>query len=297
MSAAQNNSVAIIRIKRRIDEEPLNAFVLNCKRQKTKNEISTTEQNSKESKTVLKFAGTVNEIADTTKHISKITKEQAKVIFKKPHSLDAVKYRMGVNKQKSQNNRFKIINCTRSLNESDGKEENKNLTIVDVEKEQATTTSSETFVYDLYVSEKNASPIDYSENIEEWMVEEYTSPTFLSDLDSDESNWDDDEDSNDEANWRNDYPEEESDYSDESDEEFNRLVERFDRELCMSMDEEESDECKDNENETDTSISSTNSSHYGYYGSDNNRHEDDYYGSDECDSDLGEYENDGYYSE
>lgn len=45
---------AVIRVKRRITEEPLDAFVLNCKRQKIE------ENNSDETSTILKFAGTVN---------------------------------------------------------------------------------------------------------------------------------------------------------------------------------------------------------------------------------------------
>lgn len=55
---------AVIRVKRRIDEEPQNAFVLNCKKRKT-DELSSNHQhssslsNSCETKTILKFAGTV----------------------------------------------------------------------------------------------------------------------------------------------------------------------------------------------------------------------------------------------
>lgn len=56
----QKNPVAIIRMKRHINEEPLDAFVLNCKRRKTDNEPGAAGPS--ESSTILKFAGTVNEV-------------------------------------------------------------------------------------------------------------------------------------------------------------------------------------------------------------------------------------------
>lgn len=57
---------AVIRVKRRIDEEPLSAFVLNSKRRRLdENEAasSTVEglANKEELSTLLKFAGTINE--------------------------------------------------------------------------------------------------------------------------------------------------------------------------------------------------------------------------------------------
>lgn len=57
-------SSAVVRVKRRIDEEPLNAFVLNCKRRKVdeeKNEHDASMLMDKdETSTILKFAGTVD---------------------------------------------------------------------------------------------------------------------------------------------------------------------------------------------------------------------------------------------
>lgn len=49
---------AVIRLKRHLSEEPVEALVINCKRQK-RNESDETEE--KETKTVLKFAGTIKE--------------------------------------------------------------------------------------------------------------------------------------------------------------------------------------------------------------------------------------------
>lgn len=54
---------AIIRVKRRIDEEPLNAFVLNCKKRKCDDGEATSSTNDTNtddtSRTIVKFAGTV----------------------------------------------------------------------------------------------------------------------------------------------------------------------------------------------------------------------------------------------
>lgn len=56
---------AVIRVKRRIDEEPLNAFVLNCKKRKTvhdaNNEKEVNEVTDEEVSTILRFAGTVKD--------------------------------------------------------------------------------------------------------------------------------------------------------------------------------------------------------------------------------------------
>lgn len=48
---------AVVRVKRLLDEEPLDAVVLNCKRRKTEKSGSSSESLA----AVLKFAGTVND--------------------------------------------------------------------------------------------------------------------------------------------------------------------------------------------------------------------------------------------
>lgn len=55
---------AVIRVKRRVDEEPLNAFVLNCKKRKVDDGSAEAQEpslleNKDETTTILKFAGTV----------------------------------------------------------------------------------------------------------------------------------------------------------------------------------------------------------------------------------------------
>lgn len=55
---------AVIRVKRRIDEEPMNAFILNCKRprydENGANSVSNDAANIQETSTIVKFAGTVS---------------------------------------------------------------------------------------------------------------------------------------------------------------------------------------------------------------------------------------------
>lgn len=51
---------AIVRVKRRLDEEPLEAVILSCKKRKLNNDV--TEQ-AELSTTLLKFAGTIKEVS------------------------------------------------------------------------------------------------------------------------------------------------------------------------------------------------------------------------------------------
>lgn len=90
-----------------------------------------------------------------------------------------MKSRVEQNKEKSQNNRFKIVNYTRTL-DTEETENNQKLTIVDVEKERnvpnvASTSSAisshsnvseEPFVYDLYIAEANETILQNPESID-----------------------------------------------------------------------------------------------------------------------------------
>lgn len=54
---------AVVRLKRRFDEEPLEALVLACKRKKTEDLATTKDENP--FTTILNFAGTVNNRVNT----------------------------------------------------------------------------------------------------------------------------------------------------------------------------------------------------------------------------------------
>jgi len=55
---------AVVRLKRRCDEEPLEAVLLACKRKKTEGDLETTK-NESPFQTILKFAGTVKNQVNT----------------------------------------------------------------------------------------------------------------------------------------------------------------------------------------------------------------------------------------
>lgn len=52
-------SLPVVRVKRRITEEPLSAFVLNCKKPKLDESNNLQEEHKEEISAILKFAGTV----------------------------------------------------------------------------------------------------------------------------------------------------------------------------------------------------------------------------------------------
>lgn len=94
-----------------------------------------------------------------------------------------MKNRLDENREKSQQNRFKIVNYTRALSETpeQSSPSSKNLTIVDVEKdrnlasEAATTSgqsnsysdiSDEPFVYDIYIADVESSEQLYPDSLD-----------------------------------------------------------------------------------------------------------------------------------
>lgn len=100
----------------------------------------------------------------------KLSKEDAKeLVAKKPPASNRMEKNRALHKQMAQNGRFKIVNCTRTLEETAS---NSAVTVLDVEKEKSVsptttantlakeTTSStaapdedDRFVYDVYVQE------------------------------------------------------------------------------------------------------------------------------------------------
>ncbi|XP_058058926.1 probable RNA polymerase II nuclear localization protein SLC7A6OS [Anopheles bellator] len=136
----------VIRLKRRVDEDPLNAFVLNCKRQRVAGTAAADESNANadESSTILKFAGTFTQADGITSHLQSIHKDQAKDAVSRVHRPNIKSRNRLAAKQHAQNDRFRIVNCTRSLTDqteavADGGGSIPSLTtIVDVERDGAT---------------------------------------------------------------------------------------------------------------------------------------------------------------
>ncbi|XP_073824047.1 female sterile (2) ltoPP43 isoform X2 [Musca autumnalis] len=142
---------AVIRVKRRIDEEPLSAFVLNSKRRRLENEeavdggnAATALTNKEELSTLLKFAGTINEQDDTaTTQFARLSKDEAKELVlrktRKPGNITE-KSRQEM-RRNLQEQRFRVVNCLRTTlddNESNANEKSKEITIVDIEKQHTT---------------------------------------------------------------------------------------------------------------------------------------------------------------
>lgn len=174
---------AVIRLKRRVDEDPLNAFVLNCKRQRVCSESSqqpdpsTTNGNdcpSAETSTVLKFAGTFENAENIPAHLQqRLTKEEAKDVISRVHRPNIASRNRSAHRQTAQNNRFRVVNCTRSFSYDEAAE---GTTIVDVERDVAAVPTSsksddppcsssstaaaavqeQNYVYDLYVADESA---------------------------------------------------------------------------------------------------------------------------------------------
>ncbi|KAJ6649265.1 putative RNA polymerase II nuclear localization protein SLC7A6OS [Pseudolycoriella hygida] len=228
---------AVIRVKRRIDESPQNAFVL--KKRKTDDHSNNPQNysllsNNCETNTILKFAGTLNSQDDSiTSHISKLTKEEAKTITSKKRvpTNPTVRSREET-KQSSQENRFKIVNCYRALSENQG-DESKSITVVDVEsntpadddvsplcssptstrqRQDDASISANNFVYDLYFADNN-DLTEMDTNLVNDLVSLHAFDDIESRLSDHYTDSDHSEDSNSESNWRNDYPDED-DYED-----------------------------------------------------------------------------------
>uniref|UniRef100_A0A182WGW1 Probable RNA polymerase II nuclear localization protein SLC7A6OS n=1 Tax=Anopheles minimus TaxID=112268 RepID=A0A182WGW1_9DIPT len=131
----------VIRLKRRVDEDPLNAFVLNCKRQRVEGATGEEDDNANAAgagtSTILKFAGTFTKADGIASHIQNIHKDQAKDALSRVHRPNITSRNRLAAKQSAQNSRFKIVNCTRSIAtvDSDASDNPITTTIVDVERE------------------------------------------------------------------------------------------------------------------------------------------------------------------
>lgn len=221
---------AVIRVKRRITDEPFDKFVLNCKRQKTSHDdeiganATVLEPNSDDTKTILKLAATVSAEDDIHSHLTRLRKCDAEELARKVRKPQSVINKLREQmKDDSQNARYKVINCFRSL-DNDANVKNahvigsRDITIVDVVKEDVEVTPNnvvaataqsavhgdDKFVYDLYLVEKGEQPTEIDVN--NYTIRPFDDLVYQANDDTLNDSDCDSEDSNDEANWRNDYP-------------------------------------------------------------------------------------------
>lgn len=225
---------AVIRVKRRITDEPFDKFVLNCKRLKTShgsendsNEATVADgaKQTDDTKTILKLAATVSTEDDLKEHLTKLRKVEAEEIVRKVRKPDRVINKLREQfKDDAQNQRFKVINCFRSIDDTVDEvakgSAQQNITIVDVIKEDqpqiqpninqmdATTAAIDPcdskFVYDLYLVQSGEQPTEI--DINNYTIRPFDDLIYQANDDTLNDSDMDSEDSNDEAHWRNEYP-------------------------------------------------------------------------------------------
>lgn len=160
---------AIIRVKRRLEDDPVEALLLSFKKRRTD------EDEEKSEFTLLQFTGTVDDKVRKTLLFSIITKcllqndeetipkalntlktkSEFAGLFKKG-STDFIGKRRDESRHQSKENRFKILSCNRRIIPVDAEGGfGSNITIVDVHNEiedepEASACAEPKYVYDLY---------------------------------------------------------------------------------------------------------------------------------------------------
>ncbi|CAD6222358.1 GSCOCG00000931001-RA-CDS [Cotesia congregata] len=205
----------ILRVKRRNSDEPLDALIIACKKRKVDAEAAEVADPKEPLKTVVKFAGTVqNQEVNAAKEIAKtLTTSQLKANYKQ-HSVDVLNKTRTQKQEDSRENRYKFVNCFREIESSDtdGKDNDLSMTLIDVEDSVSCTKKAEgtdlpdctEFVFDVYcIMENSIKLLDDSFTIEPYNDEMVFDEKYR---ENGEFSEDDSEDSNCESNWKNDYP-------------------------------------------------------------------------------------------
>lgn len=212
---------AILRVKRRINEEPLDALIIACKRPKiAEKDEAEAGEDSCPVNTIAKFAGTIENSEDNVvEHLVKtLGKDELEANFKQ-HPVDILKKLREVRKKASADNRYRVVNCHRSLDTSNIEEfEDKVMTLIDAEdigsvKNDSNKEEDLNYVYDLYYAKTESDMfIDNMVSVhtldQQLVFDTYRNGDDVSDHEHES------DDSNSESNWRNDYPD--SDHSEES---------------------------------------------------------------------------------
>ncbi|KAI4504578.1 hypothetical protein M0802_000128 [Mischocyttarus mexicanus] len=207
---------AVLRVKRRCDEEPSNALIITCKKSKTKEDEGAENASDTEPvSTVVKFAGTIEDQDEDA--IKRLVKTVSKSELEKSYKKHLVNIKDMLRTQIANNsiqNRYKIVNRYRSLDTSNTEESGNNMTIIDIEDSVSCSLPIEedsgkiyNFVYDLYFTEHGM--VDLVDNdlhihgIESKLVHDMDlndEPEYSSDDSNAESKWNDYPDSDVEEN-------------------------------------------------------------------------------------------------
>ncbi|XP_041978009.1 probable RNA polymerase II nuclear localization protein SLC7A6OS [Aricia agestis] len=204
----------VLRVKRRLEDNPQDALVLVCKRKRTDvDEVSPS---------LFVFRGSVNN--QETGNLKDIVPST----IKKPGTSNVTEIISKIRKekrQKSAENRYKIVTCSRGLKEENADAENI-FDLVDLERKYDDDVD-EKYIYDLYTSAKEDFDISMLDDLV--CIENYeTDLIFGSYRDNglEPSDEEDDEDSNAENDYRNEYPD--TDNSSINEEDMIRAMERVD---------------------------------------------------------------------
>ncbi|XP_012281280.1 probable RNA polymerase II nuclear localization protein SLC7A6OS [Orussus abietinus] len=234
---------AILRVKRRNDDEPLDALIIACKRRKT--EIVDEETLDSPLTAVVKFAGTVKHQEDNViEHVAKTLSTNDRKANYKQHIVDITGKNRHRTKQDSLENRYRVINCFRSLEQSKIDQPDETVTtVIDVEDSrscmaQNSNEKENDYVYDLYYTQTDDEMLlDHVLSIHP-LDQELVFDTYRENGKNSENECES-EDSNSESNWRNDYPD--SDHSGDSvnDDDMRRAVENMKLEEESDLSSEE----------------------------------------------------------
>ncbi|CAH2105033.1 unnamed protein product [Euphydryas editha] len=209
----------VLRVKRRLEDNPQDALVLLCKRIKTDTEEI--------SPSLFVFRGTVESQEPT--HVKNIVPSNFKLKTSTNVS-DIIKKIRKERKDFATESRYEIVNCSRDVKvESD----EDNYDLVDLQKKNDR--ENEKYTYDLYTAAKEDFDVSMLDNIVS--IENYeTDLIFGSYRDNGlvESDEEDSEDSNAENDWRNEYPD--SDPSSLDEEDMIKAVENCNLEDDLSSD-------------------------------------------------------------
>ncbi|EFN78028.1 probable RNA polymerase II nuclear localization protein SLC7A6OS [Harpegnathos saltator] len=248
----------VLRVKRKNSVLPQDALILR-KRSKLADDGDDEAVYSDSVPTLAKFAGTVKGPEENVlQHLAKtLNKEELKASFKQPPSVNFLAQRRKQTREKSAEDRYKVINHHRSLDISNIKEfEDKVMTVIDVEDSASPTVNhniaapveeeekDSDYVYDVYYAE-NCNSIDDSVS-----VHSLTEHEIVYDQSTDDcyENEHDSEDSNAESYYQNSYPN--TDYSDdESVNENDMRAAIKDMENCHLSSDDEYENNGDDENE------------------------------------------------
>ncbi|EFN64190.1 hypothetical protein EAG_09001 [Camponotus floridanus] len=243
---------AVLRVKRKNTDTPLDKLVIACKRARTGSPLL--DENEPAIQTVVQFATTLTDpTEDVAQHVAKvmpkINTEIAKVGTKRTCGQTDGNHHANISNKKwigmePLGERYKVVNCQRSQDtlKTEEKLEEKWLTLIDVEDSWSVSTITATqnaketedieeFVFDLYCGPTTNDDVWLENN--EILVQEPEYPDFDYDDESAEST----DDSNAESHWLNDYPD--TDYDRSGDEDYDSDYSNNDDYLHVDPNEEE----------------------------------------------------------